>query len=65
MMSVQKAASLCQKPAADDDDLVASVISEGQALLTNPDATIRSPTFKRRPNRASAQRRNVSPSPDS
>jgi hypothetical protein len=59
MMSVQKAGSLSQKPDLDGEDLVASVISEGLALLVNPDATTRSPTFKRRPNRTANQKRNV------
>jgi hypothetical protein len=65
MMSVQKAGSLSQQAAPNgEEDLVASIISEGQALLTNPDATIQSPSFKRRPNRTANQRRNAPSSSD-
>ena len=59
MMSVQKAGSLSQKPGSDGEVLVTSVINEGIALLANPDATVQSPTFKRRPNRTANQKRNA------
>ena len=65
MMSVQKAGSLSQKPGSDGEDLVAGVINEGIALLANPDATVQSPTFKRRPNRTANQKRNARAADDS
>lgn len=65
MMSVHKAASLSQKASPGDDDPVARVIGEGVALLTNPEAAVQSPTFKRRPNRVSAQKRNAATASDS
>ncbi len=55
MMSVHKAAGLTRKSTAEGPDPVASVLREGAALLSSDGAYGRTPSFKRRPIRASAE----------